>query len=84
MKARIKYLNAGEQDLSDGSIDSQLGIELIDGSVRITVSLADSEILKEAKRCEFEGRKYQIKSKGDPTGIFGPQYVHFFLKPLDE
>ncbi len=84
IKARIKYIDAKDSTLSDGSIDSQLDIDLIDGSVKITVSLADSAILKEAKRCEFEGRKYEINSKGNPTGIFGPQYVHFYLKPLDE
>ena len=46
-------------------------------------SLRD-KILKEAKRAEFEGRRYKISSKGNPTGIFGPQYYHFFLEPLDE
>jgi hypothetical protein len=40
--------------------------------------------LKEAKRCEFEGRKYTIESKGNPTGIFGPQYYHFYLSPIEE
>lgn len=84
IKARIKYINAREQNLSDGNISSQLGIETIDGSVRITVDASGFAILKEAKRCEFEGRKYTIESKGNPTGIFGPQYYHFFLAPIEE
>ncbi|MGA0119957.1 MAG: hypothetical protein ACO3HJ_00725 [Methylophilaceae bacterium] len=84
VKARIKYINSREQNLSDGNIDSQLGIELIDGSVRITVDADGFAILKEAKRCEFEGRKYTITSKGNPTGIFGPQYYHFYLAPIEE
>jgi len=84
IKARIKYINAKEEDLSDGSIDSQMGIDLINGSVRITVDSSGYAILKESKRCEFEGRKYEITSKGSATGILGPQYYHFFLKPLDE
>jgi len=84
IKARIKYINAREQNLSGGEIKSQLGIELVDGSVRITVDADGFEILKEAKRCEFEGRKYTIDSKGNPTGIFGPQYYHFYLSPIEE
>lgn len=84
IKARIKYIDAKDESLADGQINSQLDISLINGSVRITVDGAGYDILREAKRCEFEGRKYEIVSKGQPTGIFGPQYYHFFLKPLDE
>jgi hypothetical protein len=84
VKARIKYINAREQNISDGNISSQLDIETIDGSVRITVDASGFEILKEAKHCEFEGRKYTIDSKGNPTGIFGPQYYHFYLSPIEE
>ena len=53
LKARIKYINAREQKLADGNINSQLDIDMIDGSVRITVDENGFEILKEAKRCEF-------------------------------
>ena len=84
IKARIKYMQVDENNLADGQINSQLDISLINGSVRITVDSSGYDILREAKRCEFEGRKYEIVSKGQPTGIFGPQYFHFFLKPLDE
>ena len=84
IKARIKYIDAREQNLADGGIDSQMGIELMDGEVRITVDNAGFELLKDATRCEFEGRKYTIDSKGNPTGIFGPQYYHFYLKPMEE
>ena len=84
VKARIKYIDAKEANLADGNIGSQLDIELVDGSVRITVDAAGFNILKEAKRCEFEGGKYEIVSKGNPTGIFGTQYYHFYLKPLEE
>jgi|TARA_R110002153_G_scaffold70882_3_gene185897 hypothetical protein len=84
VKARIKYINAREQNLSDGNINSQIEIDLIEGSVRITVNADGFVLLKEAKRCEFEGRKYTIASKGNPTGIFGPQYYHFYLSPIEE
>jgi hypothetical protein len=84
IKARIQYINAKDESLSDGQINAQPDIDLINGSVKITVDESGFAILKEAKRCEFEGRKYEIASKGNPTGILGPQYYHFFLKPLDE
>lgn len=84
IKARIQYINAKDESLSDDQIDSQPDIDLINGSVKITVDESGFAILKEAKRCEFEGRKYEIVSKGSATGILGPQYYHFFLKPLDE
>jgi hypothetical protein len=84
VNARIKYINAQEKNFSDGNVSSQPNIDLVDGSVRITVNADGFDILKEAKRCEFEGRKYTIDSKGNPTGIFGPQYYHFFLSPIEE
>ena len=82
IKARIKYIDANEKNLSNESIRSQIEVTLPDGSVRITVDAAGFNILKEAKRCEFEGGKYELATKGNPTGIFGPQYHHFYLKPL--
>lgn len=84
IKARIKYIDAKELGMTDGNINSQLDISLVDGSVRITVDATGFELLKDATRCEFEGRRYTIESKGNPTGIFGPQYYHFYLKPMEE
>jgi hypothetical protein len=84
IKARIKYINANQELFSDKSVSFQTDIELISGSVRITVDQDGFEILKEAKRAEFEGRRYKIASKGNAVGMFGPQYYQFFLQPLDE
>ena len=84
IKARIKYLDAKELGFTDPSLGSQMDFKLMVGEVRITVDNAGFELLKEATRCEFEGRKYTIESKGNPTGIFGPQYYHFYLKPMEE
>jgi len=84
IKARIKYINAKELGFTDPSLGSQIDFKLMDGEVRITVDNAGFELLKDATRCEFEGRRYTIESKGNPTGIFGPQYYHFYLKPMEE
>ena len=45
IKARIKYINAQEQNLADGNINSQTDIDLINGSVRIAVDADGFEIL---------------------------------------
>jgi hypothetical protein len=84
IKARIKYIDAKEKGFADGNINSQSDFTVMDGEVRITVNATGFELLKEATRCEFEGRKYTIETKGNPTGIFGPQYYHFYLKPMEE
>ena len=84
IKARIKYIDAREQNLADGGIDSQMGIELMDGEVRITVDIAGYNILKDAKRCEFEGRRYLINSRGNPTEFLARNIIIFTLKPTDE
>ena len=39
IKARIKYINAREQNLADGNINSQLDIDLIDGYMMRTIKL---------------------------------------------
>tara|TARA_R110000868_G_scaffold342810_3_gene603710 strand:- start:1491 stop:1949 length:459 start_codon:yes stop_codon:yes gene_type:complete len=84
LNVRIKYIDAKQHWFSDTEVKSQLDIKIIDGSVRITTDLAGFEIMKKAKRCEFEGRKYTINSKGNPTGMFGPQYYEFYLEPIEE
>jgi len=84
IKARIHYINAKSKNFADGNVDSQLDLDLIEGSVQLQVDASGYEILKEAKRCEFEGRRYSISNKGNPNGIFCLHYYYFFLKPLDE
>lgn len=84
IKARIRYIDASSDFVTSSDVQSELNIKIPDGSVRLTVDQAGFTILKDASRCEFEGRKYEIISKGNPTGMFGPQYFEFFLMPTDE
>lgn len=84
LKARIQYIDAGADFVTSSDIQSELNIKIPDGSVKITVDEVGFKILKEAFRCEFEGRTYEIISNGNPVGMFGPQYFHFFLMPTDE
>lgn len=82
--ARIKYISAKEQYMVAGELNSQIKIPLPDGSMRIKVSKTDYDFIKEAKRIEFDGVRYNIVSRGLPIGPFTPAYYSLFLAPIDE
>lgn len=89
-EARIKYVDMEEELLTDrasaqdGNQNSQNKIILPVGTVKIKVNLAGYNYIKEAKRIEFDGRRFSIKSDAKPLGMFGPQYYEFILIPSDE
>jgi hypothetical protein len=89
-EARIKYVDMEEELLTDrgagqkGSRNAQDKIILPVGTVKIKVNLAGYNYIKEAKRIEFDGRRFSIKSDAKPLGMFGPQYYEFILIPSDE
>ena len=80
ISARIKYIN-GDEDVS--VLDGASRISLPAGSVRIKIPTADFAFIKDAKRVEFEGGIYSLKTVGSPIGMFGIKYYAFFLVPLD-
>lgn len=81
-KARIHYMSQ-EQSIFPGA-DAQQRIVYPVGTIKIKVPLSAFEYLKEARRIEFEGRRYSIVSDYKPFGIFGPKYYSFILSPIDE
>ena len=89
-EARIKYVDMEEELLTDrassqaGNQNSQNKIILPVGTVKIKVNLEGYNYIKEAKRIEFDGRRFSIKSDAKPLGMFGPQYYEFILIPSDE
>jgi hypothetical protein len=89
-QARIKYVDMEEELLTDrassqaGNQNSQNKIILPVGTVKIKVNLQGYNYIKEAKRIEFDGRRFSIKSDAKPLGMFGPQYYEFILIPSDE
>lgn len=89
-EARIKYVDMEEELLTDrgsgqrGSHNAQDKIILPVGTVKIKVNLEGYNYIKEAKRIEFDGRRFSIKSDAKPLGMFGPQYYEFILIPSDE
>ncbi len=81
ISARIKYINADE-DFS--VMDGTSRVSLPAGSVRIKIPTASYSFLKDAKRIEFDGKIYILKSFGNPIGMFSVNYYSFFLIPLDD
>lgn len=81
-KAKIHYLSQ-EQSIFPGA-EAQQRIVYPVGSVKIKVGADAFGYLKEARRIEFDGRRYSIVSDYQPFGIFGPRYYSFILSPIDE
>ena len=83
-KARIQYLRQDEDYFSDSRVDSQLKIKMPAGSVRIKVSGDAHDYLNDAKRVQFDSRRFTIFSDYRPHGLFDARYYTYYLKPTDE
>ena len=83
-KARVQYLRQDEDYFTDSQLDSQLKIKMPAGSVRIKVSGDAHTYLKDAKRVQFDDRRFTIFSDYRPHGLFDARYYTYFLKPIDE
>lgn len=83
-KARVQYMRQDEDYFADSQLDSQLKIKMPAGSVRIKVSGDAHEYLKDAKRIQFDSRRFTIQSDYRPHGLFDARYYTYYLKPIDE
>ena len=84
MKARILYVGRQNEDVFDGEAGAQIKVDKHVGEVRVKVNKDGYDFLKDAKRCELDGRKFTISSDERPHGLFSPRYYTFYLKPVDE
>ena len=84
--ARIYYLKMDEEFFFNSSADSdsQNKITIPNGSVKIVVDPQGYLFIKEARKVEFDGISFSIRSNGNPLGLFGNQYYEFMLTPIDE
>ena len=84
--ARIYYVKMDEEFLSNSSSDSDSQNKIImpNGSVKIVVDSQGYLFIKEARKVEFDGISFSIRSDGNPIGLFSNQYYEFFLTPIDE
>jgi hypothetical protein len=86
--ARIYYDNMDTAYLNDGGRTEQAGSQnkvlVADGTVRIVVQETAYNYLLEARRVEFDGKKFIIESDGEPRGLTENQFYTFALSPVDE
>jgi len=80
--ARIYYVKAEEELFNNET--SQVKIIMPKGSVKIFVKKDGFDFIQEARRVEFDGRKFSIKTDGAPFGLTGNLFYSFYLFPLDE
>jgi hypothetical protein len=83
ISARIRYIS-GDEDFLFGASNAQVKVTIPRGSIRIKVATIDKDFIKEAKRIEFDGIRYNIVSDSVGIGPFAPNYFSFFLTPIDE
>ena len=86
-EARIYYVDMDKEFLSNeagAQSGTQNKIILPDGSVKIVVAEAGYDYMREARRVEFDGTKFAIKSDGVPRGLTSNRFFTFVLTPIDE
>ena len=78
---RIFYYNQFNRpiNVNDSSV---LGLETTVGRVRIKCDNAAYEFIKDSKRFEFDGYKFEIASVARPVGLFNQARWEFHLKNI--
>jgi len=88
--ARIRYIKMEEEYFteSDGSSVSSNTARIIlpAGSVELKVDSTGYDYIKDAKRIEFDNKRFSIKHNPRPIGFFDAvtDYWEFILIPTDE
>ena len=84
--ARIYYEDLEKDYISNPGEQggTQNKIILPAGSVKIVVQESAYDYIREARRVEFDGRKFSIKSDGSPSGLVDNQFFTFLLTPIDD
>lgn len=87
--ARIKYVKMEEEFFTerDGSSTTSTSSKVIlpVGSVKLKVDATGYAYIKDAKRVEFDAKRFAIKHNPRPIAFFSPTDCYeFILIPLDE
>ena len=81
VKAIIHYINQNESNLSLAS--GQQEINYPTGSIKIKIHESSVSYLSQAKKVEFDDRRYSLTSDRKPHGMFGPKYYSYLLTPIN-
>lgn len=86
--ARIRYVKMEEEFFteSDGSSNTSINSKIVlpAGSVKLKVDSTGYDYIKDAKRIEFDGKRFAVKHNPRPIGFFEPNYYEFILIPTTE
>jgi len=80
--ARIYYIKTEEELLNN--YKSQAKVILPKGSVKVVVKKDAFDYIQEARRVEFDGRRFTIHTDGSPYGLTSKLFYTFYFTPLDE
>jgi hypothetical protein len=80
--ARIYYIKTEEEFFNN--YKSQTKVILPKGSVKVVVEKEAFDYIQEARRVEFDGRRFTIHTDGAPYGLTSNLFYTFYFTPLDE
>lgn len=80
--ARIYYIKTEEEFFNN--YKSQTKVILPKGSVKVVVKKDAFDYIQEARRVEFDGRRFTIHTDGAPYGLTSNLFYTFYFTPLDE
>jgi len=82
-KARILYGKDFRDTYFENTTNakSDLNLDIPAGSVRMKITIAAYDFIKDSKRVDLDGVRYVIDSKFRGHGLFDTQYYTVYLKP---
>ena len=81
-KARIYYNNdIGKEYWSESSVNTQIKLQAVVGTVRLKIKAEDYEYIKDGRRFDLDGRRFVLNSSFRGHGLFDSQYYTLYLKP---
>ena len=81
-KARIYYNNdIGKEYWSESSVNTQIKLQTVVGTVRIKIKAEDFDYIKDGRRFDLAGRRFVLNSSFRGHGLFDSQYYTLYLKP---
>jgi hypothetical protein len=82
-KARIQYGKDFRDTYfsEDSKMKSDPNLDIPVGTVRLKVTVAAYDFIKDSKRIDLDGSRYVVDSKFRGHGLFDVQYYTLFLKP---
>ena len=84
IEARIYYgRNQEVAGINENGLDFQTKLGVPIGWVRLKVDPDGYEVLKDAKRIEFDGKVFKPLSSNRPHGLFDVRYYTFYLQPIE-